>query len=112
MDGSSEDADMVHIPPVQNTWTLGTILASVTSITSLLSMLIGGIWLAARLDVATKNIPAILSQQATIQTNVAVLQDQQRYTDMRYAEIMVELKEISHKIDHDQQDRYNGQQSH
>lgn len=112
MDGFSEGTDMLHIPPVQNTWTLGTILASVTSITSLLSMLIGGIWLAARLDVATKNIPTILSQQATIQTNVAVLQDQQRYTDMRYAEIMVELKEISRKIDQDQQARYNGQQGH
>lgn len=112
MDGSLEGVDMVHIPPVRNTWTLGTILASATSITSLLSMLIGGIWLAARLDVATKNIPSIIDRQTITEQNVAVLQDQQKYTDMRYAEILLQLKELSRKIDQDQQERYDRQRSH
>jgi len=90
---------MTHLPHVQNTWTVGTVLAAATSVTSLLSMLIGGVWFAARLDESTKNIPTLVRQQGEQAQAIAVLQDQQHYTDMRYAEIMAQLTTINQKLD-------------
>lgn len=97
---------MTHLPHVHNTWTIGTVLAAATSVTSLLSMLIGGVWFAARLDESTKNIPTIVRQQGEQAQAIAVLQDQQHYTDMRYAEIMLQLTTINQKLDR-QTDKYN-----
>jgi hypothetical protein len=99
---------MSSIPHVRNSWTLGTVLAATTSVMSLLSMLIGGVWFAARLDESTKNIPAIILQVNQRARDVAVLQNQQHYTDMRYAEIMTELAKINEKLDRRRQEEVHG----
>lgn len=98
--------EMMQLPEVQKTWTVGTILASITSLLSLLSFIGATVWFAAQLDAATKGIPDILSKQAetTERQNkqaqeIAVLQNQQHYTDVRYAEIMAQLAEINAKLD-------------
>lgn len=98
MSDLDEAYEMTHIPHVRNTWTLGTVLAASLSAASLLSMLGGGIWFAARLDNATRNIPQILDSEKSDALQIAVLQDQQKYTDMRYAEIMAKLDKIDEKL--------------
>ncbi len=90
---------MNHLPRVKNTWTVGTVLAGLMSAASLFTMLIGGVWFAARIDIATKPVPTMLTLQNLHSQQVAVLQDQQHYTDMRYAEIMLELAKINEKLD-------------
>lgn len=107
-----EAYEMTHISHVRNTWTLGTVLAATLSAASLLSMLGGGIWFAARLDNATRNIPQIVEMERVISETektdalqIAVLQDQQKYTDMRYAEIMAELEKINQKLDDRSRDK-------
>jgi hypothetical protein len=95
---------------MRNTWTVGTVLASALSLSSLLSMFAGGIWFAARLDSATKNIPQVMEMEKTDEVNIAILQDQQKYTDMRYAEIMVKLDKIDQKLD--EEEKTNEQAKH
>lgn len=88
-----------HLPHVDKTWTVGTVLASVTSILSLVTMIGSCIWFAAKVDDATATVPAIQKEEVLTEQNVAVLQDQQKYTDARYIEIMEKLKEIDIKLD-------------
>lgn len=95
---------MSHLPPVKNVWTIGTILAATTSVVSLLSMLGGGIWFAARISDTTKDIPQLSSVQRANTLSIAVLQNQQHYTDLRYAEIMTQLAVINQKLDKQRED--------
>ena len=108
------DIDMAHLPHVDRTWTLGTVLAAVGSLLSLVSFIGGMIWFAAELKESTKNIPGILAKQTDLSSvqgkqsqDIAVLQDQQHYTDMRYAEIMSQLAKISEKIDQQNKEFYD-----
>lgn len=80
-------------------WTIGTILAVVTGISSLLATLCTVIWFAAKLDTATQHVPSIQQRQNEQDRAIAVLQDQQHYTDLRYAEIMTQLTAINQKLD-------------
>jgi len=96
----------MHIPRVKKEWTFGNILSALVSIASLAAILIGGVFFLARLDNSTKDIPNLVKNQQMLAdkqndqaTSIAVLQDQQRYTDLRYAEIMNQLSLISAKID-------------
>lgn len=83
-----------HLPPVDRSWTVGTVLASVTSVLSLLTMLGSFIWFEARIKYVTDNVPELEKQEVLSQQNIAVLQDQQRYADLHYAEIMTKLDRI------------------
>jgi len=115
----AEGREMMHLPQVQRTWTVGTVLASITSILSLISLIGGIFWFASQLDSATKGIPDILRKQAemTEKTNkqameIAVLQDQQNYTNTRYAEIMSRLAEINAKLDRQNEKFYEHSSVH
>lgn len=90
---------MIHIPPVKKEWTVGTVLAAITSILSLLATLCTVIWFAAKLDTVTQRVPTIQQRQQENDRAIAVLQDQQHYTDLRYAEIMTQLAAINQKLD-------------
>lgn len=90
---------MIHIPPVKKEWTVGTVLAALTSILSLLATLCTVIWFAAKLDTVTQHVPTIQQRQMEQDRAIAVLQDQQHYTDLRYAEIMTQLATINQKLD-------------
>ena len=92
------DVDM-SIPRVKNVWTLGTVLSATTSLCSLGTMLVGGAWFASKINDSVVTIPKLTSQEYTLMQEVAVLQDQQHYTDMRYAEIMTQLASINQKLD-------------
>lgn len=94
-----EEPNMIHIPPVKKEWTVGTVLAAITSILSLLATLCTVIWFAAKLDTVTQHVPTIQQRQQDQDREIAVLQDQQHYTDIRYAEIMTQLATINQKLD-------------
>lgn len=93
-----------RIPPVENSWTTGTILASCTSILSLLGMLGSVIWFSSHVNDAVAGIPALVTKTSLTREEVTTLKVQQQYTDMRYAEIMTELAKINQKLD-EQRDR-------
>ena len=83
----------------QNVWTAGSIFASTTSILSLLSMLVGGVWFAARIDLATQEIPSLIRTSNDRALRITSLEIKQQYTDARYVEIMAQLTDINRKID-------------
>lgn len=80
-------------------WTTGTILASTTSILSLLAMIGSVIWYSAKLDSIVQYIPDIQRTQVANTESIIVLQQQQRYTDARYVEIQTSLAKINEKLD-------------
>ena len=80
-------------------WTTGTILASTTSILSLLAMIGSVIWYSAKLDSIVQYIPDLQRKQISNTESIIVLQSQQRYTDARYVEIQASLAKIYDKLD-------------
>ena len=80
-------------------WTTGTILASTTSIWSLLAMIGSVIWYSAKLDSIVQYIPDLQRKQISNTESIIVLQSQQRYTDARYVEIQASLAKIYDKLD-------------
>lgn len=83
----------------QSKWTTGTILASATSILSLLAMIGSVIWYSAKLDSIVQYIPDLQRNQVANTESIIVLQQQQRYTDARYVEIQASLAKIYDKLD-------------
>lgn len=88
----------MHLPPVERSWTLGTVLAASMSAVSLISAIASVIWFEAQLSDDTKNIPILIQKENDDSRQIAVLQDQQHYTDERYAEIMAKLDQIQIEI--------------
>lgn len=98
------------VPPgrhFSNVWTIGSVCSLLASLGSLLAIVVGGIWFAARLDLSTKEIPELIRAKNEQAKEIAVLQDQQRYTDSRYAEIMLQLARINAKLDQQNEYLYN-----
>jgi hypothetical protein len=91
------------MPPIKNSWSTGTILASLTSILSLLTVIGSIIWYSARVGYVVDNIPPTISNIKTRQeshdADIAVLKNQMQYTNVRYAEIQLELAKINDKLD-------------
>lgn len=88
-----------HLPRVEPTWTIGTVLAAACSVVSLLSVLVAITWGYARVAYATDNLPGIKAQQEVISRDVAVLKIQQQNGEAKYAEILAQLNKISDKVD-------------
>lgn len=95
-----------HLPAVEHTWTIGTVLAASMSLVSLLSVLMGMTWGYARVSNATDAIPAIQAdaraQHAVSEVNrqdISNLKIQQTYNDAHYAEILMQLSKIEGKVD-------------
>lgn len=93
------DSNMIHLPIVKREWTIGTVLAALTSTISLLATLVTVVWFAAKLDIVSQRVPSVQQRQNEQDRAIAVLQDQQHYTDLRYAEIMTQLATINQKLD-------------
>lgn len=96
----------MHLPHVEKTWTIGTVLAASLSLVSLLSVLVGIIWGYARVTYATDSIPAMQAeeraQHAASESNrqdISNLKIQQTYNDAHYAEILMQLSKIDAKMD-------------
>ena len=89
----------VHLPRIEPTWTLGTVLAASCSVVSLLAVLVGITWGYARVTYATDAVPVLKAKQDQIVHDVAVLQTQQQASDAKFAEILAQLNKISDKVD-------------
>lgn len=96
---TEEGLPVAHIPHVSNSWTLGTVLASITSLLSLLGMIGTVIWFSSHVNDAVAGIPATNDRSLLNAKEITVLKVQQQYTDMRYAEIMTQLAKINQKLD-------------
>jgi TolA-binding protein len=89
----------LHLPRVEPSWTIGTVLAAACSIVSLLSVLVAITWGYARVTYATDNVPAMKAKQEVIERDVAVLKTQQQNGEAKYSEILAQLNKISDKVD-------------
>lgn len=95
MSNHSEELPVEHF---KNAWTTGTILASGTSIISLLTMVGSIIWFSARADATLSTIPTLQKQQ---ELNTQAIQGEaikQSYTDSRYMEIQAQLANIQTQL--------------
>jgi len=89
----------VHLPRVERSWTIGTVLAATCSVVSLLSVLIAITWGYARVTYATDNIPDMKRKQEANTQDISNLKLQQTYNDAHYAEILLQLSKIDGKVD-------------
>ena len=95
MSNHSEELPVEHF---KNAWTTGTLLASGTSIISLLTMVGSIIWFSARADVTLSIVPSLQKQQ---ELNTQAIQGEaikQSYTDSRYLEIKTQLANIQTQL--------------
>jgi len=90
----SEQYDNPQSPHYTNTWSTGTVLASVTSIMSLLGVIGSIVWFSARVDTTVSIIPSISKQQEMNTQAIAIETTNQSYTDARYIEIQAQLANI------------------
>lgn len=95
----NQEHNVTHLPSVENSWTTGTILASATSIMSLLAMIGSIIWYSAKLDSVVQYVPEMQKTQVANTEDILILQQQQRFTDSRYIEIQTQLAKINDKLD-------------
>ena len=88
-----------HLPRVEPTWTIGTVLAATCSVVSLLSVLVAITCGYARVSYVTDNVPTVKAQQEALVRDVAVLKIQQQNGDSRYGEILTQLNKLNDKVD-------------
>ena len=88
----------MEFPKTENSWTTGTILASLLSGMSLLSMLGSIIWFSSHVNDAIAEIAPVAKEQQADHSDIVTLKVEQQYTDTRYAEIMVQLGKIDEKL--------------
>lgn len=73
-------------------WAIGNLLSLLISLGSVIIVF-------TRMQDASRQIPSILITDRELALNVAVLQDQQRNLDGKYAEIMLQLSRLDAKLD-------------
>jgi hypothetical protein len=88
-----------HFPHLDRTWTIGTMIAAVGSLMTVIVVIIGGFWNYAGLSYMTSNVPAIKRTQEDLQNRVTVLEVQQRNNDSTYTEILRQLNAMGDKLD-------------
>ena len=88
-----------HLPRVQATWTIGTVLAASASFLTIFVVIIGGFWNYAGISYVTSNVPSMKASQENLKERVAVLEVQQRNGDSKYSEILRQIMHMSDKVD-------------
>jgi len=91
----------VELPHVENSWTIGTVLASVGSLCAVISVVVGLIWGYAGVTYATAAIPELKTATELDERNIAVLQSQKAETDRRFEEIIQRLGDIQRSLPRD-----------
>jgi hypothetical protein len=96
----------IHLPRIDRSWTIGTVLASLGSLLTIIVVVVTAIRSYDAVSYATQNIPTIQAdakaaheQQEAIRQDVAVLKIQQQNSDGRYAEILSQLANLNIKVD-------------
>ena len=92
-----------HLPHVQNTWTLGTVLATSGSLFAVITVLVGMVLSYASIKYAANNIPTLQMQQVSNTQDIAVLKSHQRDMDAQNAAslsaIFSQLEHLNDKLD-------------
>lgn len=76
---------MSHLPRVERTWSIGSVIAAGSSLLGSIVIICGLIWGYAGVTFATRSIPEIQAQQAN--------------SDSRYSEILGQLATMNAKLD-------------
>lgn len=88
----------MDLPPVEKTWSIGTILAASVSLITAIAA-IGSIWWwAATYASEADRVPGLSAKQAIHSTEIAVIQDQQEYNNKQFQEILRELRDINTQL--------------
>lgn len=90
---------MNHLPRVERTWSIGSVIAAASSLLGSIVIICGLIWGYAGVTFATQSIPKIHAQQEANKLDIAVLKTQQANSDARYSEILSQLSALNTKLD-------------
>lgn len=96
MDTSEKPSRPTYFYPI---WTIGNVLSIVVSLGSIVVMIVGGFMVLARMQTSSEQIPSLLLITKEQSMDIAVLQDQQKNLDGKYAEIMLQLSRLDAKLD-------------
>jgi len=89
----------MHLPKVEKTWSVGTILASATALITLVTV-VGNIWWNTFTIAANaRRVPNIEAKQEQDRSDIRILKSQQLQINNQYIDIKGELKDISNKLD-------------
>lgn len=90
---------MSHLPRVERTWSIGSVIAAGSSLLGSVVIICGLIWGYAGVTFSTQSIPKIQAQQEANKLDIAVLKTQQANSDARYSEILSQLSALNTKLD-------------
>lgn len=88
-----------HLPRVERSWTIGTVLAAGASLVSILVVVVGMVWGYAGISYATSAIPQVQTTQDQIKQRVVALEANQKNGDDKQAEILQQLYRLNDKLD-------------
>lgn len=88
-----------HLPPVEHSWTIGTVLAAGASLVTILVVVAGMIWGYAGVSYATNSIPQVQTTQDELKQRVSVLEANVKSGDAKQTEILQQLYRLNDKID-------------
>lgn len=87
------------LPRVERSWTIGTVLASIGSLATIIVVVVGMIWGYAGVTFATNSIPDLKSTQGDLKQRVAVLEANAKNGDEKQNEILQQLYRLNDKVD-------------
>lgn len=88
-----------HLPHVESTWSIGTVLAAVGSLVTIVVVVVGMIWGYAGISYAAHNIPQIQNTQDSLKQRVAVIEANAKNGDAKQSEILQQLYRLNDKVD-------------
>lgn len=90
----------MNIPKIKREWTIGTVLASLGSLSSIIIVLGSMWWMAAGYAGKADQVPAISAQVQKNKEAIAVMRNQQANNHQQYEQILDQLDHLNAKIDH------------
>lgn len=88
-----------HLPPVEKTWTIGTVLAAVGSLVTILVVVVGMIWGYAGVTFATSSIPQLKDSTDKNTQRIVALETNAKNGDEKQNEILQQLYRLNDKVD-------------
>lgn len=96
---SRRSGNHAHLPSVDRTWTIGTVLAAIGSLVTVVVVVVGMIWGYAGISYATSSIPQIKETQEGLTQRVGVIEANVKNSDAKQTEILQQLYRLNDKID-------------
>ncbi len=95
-----------RFPGIERTWTIGTVIAAIGSVVTVVTVIVGLVWGYAGISYSTQKIPSLeqtvaahAQQQEIDVRDIAVLKSQQANNATQYGQIMAQLGSLGDKLD-------------